>query len=321
MTEKILEVALNECSMTVDDLKTFVNDSDKSSTYEKLKKRLDVNKKHQEAEIRKHFEELKNKEIAHIYNNYQKAETFILHLLNLNVIKRKRPISSTIKDTLWTHKYGEELFNVLCCACQKKNIAKTNCKIGYLVPESKAGTNELTNLVPLCDDCHEKSTKLKLNLVEYRNKINQIEQYDVLFDYLVKKYYLFHYDNTTFEISLPDTFSEMEHYMCLCQSQFDRMNEDYNKHLDIDTMKFCDIIDFNDTLDLTDQTGNNNEMCYMVNIVLLYHYLKLMEPYKENPNKKFLFGINSLYSNVNKPNIFAKTPSVTFGTDTEMIME
>lgn len=311
MSDKILQDIFTECNMTLDSLKHIVPDK-KESIYELLKHKITQHKKQKESAIRNQYEELKKHDLNKTYIEFQQAEAIILSSLNHNVVKRKKYIMPDIKEDIWQYKYGDRLTNNQCHVCNKININKSNYAISHIIPESKAGTNEITNLVPTCINCEENVTLDKTNLIEYREKVNPIDNYENIFENLVKKYWLFHY-NEEDGIVIPNTWTDMMPQMVLCDSEFNKLNNNYKNHLDINIMKCANIIDYEGNIDMTMETGNDNEKCYMVNIVPLYHYLHIMEPLAE----KIPVFNTDLYDSkpiFNFKSEFASKPSITFGS-------
>ena len=120
---------------------------------------------------------------------------------------------------------------------------------------------------------------------------------------------------------MPNNCDEMNEQMVLCESQYKLMNDDYKNYLNINIMKCSNIITYEGNIDLSQMTGNNNEICYMVNIVPLFHYLCIIQPQYE---RKLIFSKDSIFtqsSNQSTPWTFPSKPSSVFGTSEQNMIQ
>lgn len=279
--ENILHEIIKQCNITLNDIKKLTG-TNKHTFYKTFKNKLDIYKRDKESSIRKLYEEQKKRDLKSICKEINNSQAMLLSMLNINVSKRKNTISENIRHDIWINKFGENI-NGTCPVCCEELITKHICNSCYIVPESKGGITDKINIIPICVKCYNKVMDTHENLVVYLNRIKPIvtSDHQSLYDNIVNKYTLFHYNTSNKQITFPSCVSHMQQYMCLCQSKYEILNKDYNNFLDIDIMKIVGIIKYSGTLDLTSYKGKY-EICYYIDIIMLMQYLKLMKPYVEH---------------------------------------
>jgi hypothetical protein len=288
MSDKIIEEVFIKCGITAENVKK-IPEQHKNAFYKMIKAKLQMYKKNKESCIRDYYNELKNKELKELQTDCDKTEAMILSLLNTAVSKPKKTISKELRYIVWNNKYGDNKYD-LCDICGITNITKDDYSIAHLIPEARGGNNDHKNLVPVCNICHAEYTDSKSYLLHYINIKYPEINYNKLFTDLVAKYYLFHYVNNI--IVFVNEASQMQQNMIICETQFKNMNKELNELMDIDIMKPCSIIIDEGTLNMSDYTGNIEEKCYYVDIILLYLYIKLLT---KAPSKYYLGTFGSEY--------------------------
>lgn len=310
--ENILCELYKQCGVSEEILKQL-GDDQKMPFYRLFKAKLDMHKKNTESNIRKKYEEIKTQELGVLSKDIDNTEAMILSILDIDVgSRRRRTVTPELRDEIWSHRYGTNV-TAYCRVCDVERITKFTYNNGYIIPEPKGGLTDKINIIPVCSNCFEKGSESKDNLVNILNRNKPIEESELvsLHEDIVSKYNLFNYDTTTTGISFASSPKEMMQCMCLCHSCFETMNEDYQKFLNIDIMKIIGIIKQTGELDLSSQGGNSNDVCYYLDIMLLRQYLKLMEPYKEEPAVSFNFGQKSTHNmdHINTNIIFGNNSS------------
>lgn len=299
--EKILFDILAQCGMSEDRVKSLSIEQ-KMPFYKMFKTKLDTYRKNKESNIRKTYEERKKADIIKMTKEVDNTEAMLLGMLNLGVSKRRKTLTENIKNDIWKHKFGPSIDGI-CTLCNTEKVCKFSFIEGYIIPESKGGQSDQQNITPICEKCQIHLADTKENMIEYLNRVRplNVTEHDSLFENIVKAYNFFHYNQQTGEITFPQCVSDMEQYMCLCQTKFDMLNTDFKGILNTNIMKISNIIRYDGELNMTNYTGNSAEKCYYLDIVLMRQYLRIMEPYvepvKTNPFQleevDSIFGTNS----------------------------
>ncbi len=73
--------------------------------------------------------------------------------LDYTEIKRKN-IPKTIKNMLWINTFGKDKSLGNCYICEKE-IHITEFETGHIIPVSKGGSDDISNLKPLCSICNK----------------------------------------------------------------------------------------------------------------------------------------------------------------------
>jgi hypothetical protein len=272
MSDKIIKEVFTKCGITAEKVKD-IPEQHKSAFYKMIKVKLQMYKKNKESGIRDYYNELKNKELKQLQMECDKTEAMVLSLLNTSVSKPKKAIPKELQQTVCNQKYGDNKDDI-CNICGQTSITKDDFSVTHMIPESRGGNNDNKNLIPVCDACYTEYNDSKSYLLHYINdKFPEID-YSKLYTELVAKYNMFHYiDNT---IVFVNEQSRMERYMIICETQLHNMNKELNGLMDINIMKPSGVILDEGTLNMFDYTGNMNEKCYFIDIMLLYQYKKLL---------------------------------------------
>jgi hypothetical protein len=79
----------------------------------------------------------------------------LITLLNISVKKKKVKISHILKKQVWDTYIGISIGELKCPMCKVDVINQMNFECGHVIPESKGGKTELSNLRPLCNKCNK----------------------------------------------------------------------------------------------------------------------------------------------------------------------
>ena len=113
------------------------------------------------------FENKLKKELEEKIKNemlYNKFEISCTHNRELNLINRKT-IPKTIRNNLWINTFGKDRALGECYVCEKE-IHISEFEAGHIIPVSKGGSNDISNLKPVCSICN-KSVKTD-NLEDFK---------------------------------------------------------------------------------------------------------------------------------------------------------
>ena len=67
---------------------------------------------------------------------------------------KKNNISKRLKTIVWYHRIGINVGSVLCPSCGSNKISQSDFDCGHIVAESKNGSLDKSNLVPICRQCN-----------------------------------------------------------------------------------------------------------------------------------------------------------------------
>jgi len=119
-------------------------------------------------QINKHMAE----EISYIKEKYNKQKREVRKKYR-EILKKTNPkpkrisIPKSVKDQLWDNIYGSSAGEGNCYVCSNKiNSKKFDC--GHIIAVSAGGTNDITNLKPICSSCN-KSMGTK-NMEEFKKE-------------------------------------------------------------------------------------------------------------------------------------------------------
>ncbi len=78
----------------------------------------------------------------------------------------RKSIPSSVKEKLWLN-YNGKKYQGLCFVC-KKEIDTKNFEAGHVIPASKNGSDNISNLRPICKSCNRSMGDMNLN--EFKKK-------------------------------------------------------------------------------------------------------------------------------------------------------
>ena len=76
-------------------------------------------------------------------------------LMDDTSMKKKVDIPDWKKEDMWIKANGE-LSEVSCPCCKLRSITKDSFSAGHIVPESRDGSNQLDNFLPICIPCNSR---------------------------------------------------------------------------------------------------------------------------------------------------------------------
>jgi|LakMenE01Jun11ns_1017448.scaffolds.fasta_scaffold9856589_3 hypothetical protein len=72
----------------------------------------------------------------------------------VEIKKKKKPISATIKRLVWNSNIGEEIGKSKCMCCQVTDITQMSFNCGHIIAEYNGGETIVSNLKPICQNCN-----------------------------------------------------------------------------------------------------------------------------------------------------------------------
>jgi hypothetical protein len=76
---------------------------------------------------------------------------------------KKKKISATLKRLVWNKWIGEEIGKSKCLCCKITDITQLSFHCGHIIPESKGGETNLSNLKPICQNCNSSMGTLNMD--------------------------------------------------------------------------------------------------------------------------------------------------------------
>jgi hypothetical protein len=68
--------------------------------------------------------------------------------------KPKKRIKQWNRDDIWLYHNGAQLEKVKCPCCQIRIISRDSFSAGHIQAESRGGSSQIDNIIPICDDCN-----------------------------------------------------------------------------------------------------------------------------------------------------------------------
>ena len=68
--------------------------------------------------------------------------------------KPKKRIKQWNRDDIWLYHNGSQLKEVKCPCCQIRIISRDSFSAGHIQAESRGGSSQIENIIPICDDCN-----------------------------------------------------------------------------------------------------------------------------------------------------------------------
>lgn len=69
-----------------------------------------------------------------------------------------------LKKKIWTYHVPTGLGTILCFCCKEKTINQIDMKCGYKISPEEYGTNDFSNIVPICTSCSRILSRSKKNM-------------------------------------------------------------------------------------------------------------------------------------------------------------
>jgi 5-methylcytosine-specific restriction endonuclease McrA len=80
----------------------------------------------------------------------------------------RKQFSQNQRVQIWTATFGEESRNEKCPYCKIEVISISNFHIGHVISLKNNGSNEFSNLRPICQSCNSEMGKSNMNLSRYK---------------------------------------------------------------------------------------------------------------------------------------------------------
>lgn len=78
---------------------------------------------------------------------------------------KKKQIPKHIKTLIWNKYIGDDIIKHKCLCCKQETIRNTDFEAGHVLSEHNGGTNEISNLRPICRPCN--SSMGTMHMVDY----------------------------------------------------------------------------------------------------------------------------------------------------------
>ncbi len=93
---------------------------------------------------------------------------------------RRKPLSMRHKEKLWREYYGSSL-DATCYVCNISVISFTNCHLAHMIAKVKGGSDDASNLIPVCQSCNlsmrtQNLHDFKHDLDSFTPNINQVSR-------------------------------------------------------------------------------------------------------------------------------------------------
>jgi len=79
--------------------------------------------------------------------------------------KKKKPIPKAVRKIIWDTYIGPDIIRHRCLCCKRALIDNMSFDCGHIVSEKDGGTQEITNLRPICSACN--NSMGTQNMIEY----------------------------------------------------------------------------------------------------------------------------------------------------------
>ena len=78
---------------------------------------------------------------------------------------KKKPIPKAVRKIIWDTYVGPDIIKHRCLCCKRAMIDNMSFDCGHVVSEKDGGTQEITNLRPICPACN--NSMGSQNMIEY----------------------------------------------------------------------------------------------------------------------------------------------------------
>jgi hypothetical protein len=78
---------------------------------------------------------------------------------------KKKQIPKHIKTLIWNKYIGDDIIKHKCLCCKYETIRNTDFEAGHVLSEHNGGTNEISNLRPICRPCN--ASMGTMHMVDY----------------------------------------------------------------------------------------------------------------------------------------------------------
>ena len=68
--------------------------------------------------------------------------------------KPKKKLKPWNRDDIWIYHNGTQLKEIKCPCCQIRIISRDSFSAGHIQAESRGGSSQIGNIIPICDDCN-----------------------------------------------------------------------------------------------------------------------------------------------------------------------
>lgn len=129
----------------------------------KIKKKTENKKKRLEAEVEKEKKRLEKES-----QETKLKENEVVQSSNVvQPSKGRRPLPSSVRDSVWNHYIGEDINKHRCLCCKKVLITNRRFEVGHVISVTDGGTDEINNLRPICSPCnHSMGSKHMVEFVK-----------------------------------------------------------------------------------------------------------------------------------------------------------
>ena len=137
-------------------LETIVEDTEEAEEAEVLELAFKKSKKQKEPINIMEVVQTQHQSKAEAYSAINKmARTFedLCPLLTYSA-KPKKKLKPWFRDDIWIHHNSSQLKEIKCPCCQIRIISRESFSAGHIQAESRGGSSQIDNIIPICDDCN-----------------------------------------------------------------------------------------------------------------------------------------------------------------------
>ena len=87
--------------------------------------------------------------------------------------KLRKKIPVQLRSEVWKKQFQKQ-FSALCPCCQQSEIDIFNFEVGHKVAVAKKGSNQLSNLIPICRSCNASMGTMDFDA--YCHVLNQVKK-------------------------------------------------------------------------------------------------------------------------------------------------
>ena len=72
----------------------------------------------------------------------------------VTTVRKKNKMNKQMRARCWTKYVGEDVARTKCLCCNEQTITTFTFECGHVVAHAKGGSNDISNLRPICRDCN-----------------------------------------------------------------------------------------------------------------------------------------------------------------------
>ena len=112
------------------------------------------------------------RETLELLADMKKEKKLLYHAVNRknNTEKyKKKVIPKALRIAVWNKYFTEDVGKAKCMCCEITDITQLKFHCGHIIAESNEGPTDISNLVPVCEDCNR--SMYTTNLIDFKKII------------------------------------------------------------------------------------------------------------------------------------------------------